>query len=89
MCSQTSAPLREGKAAAGDYELLEYLCGSCRTRATRRLPRPLYQLLTLAENGLWIDGDRAESASHAPGLRAPDYITVELRALTIDDLHLT
>jgi AraC-like DNA-binding protein len=89
-----SAPLRAGtKLRAGDYELLEYLCGSCRTLgdSTACLGR-YYPLLIAAENEIWIDGDRAESRFRiAPGLRAPDYIHEFALAsnFTMTILHLS
>ena len=72
-----SAPLRAGmKLQLGDYELLEYLCGSCATlgESIACLGR-YYPLLIAAEHDLWIEGDRAEARFRiAPGLPAPDSI---------------
>lgn len=70
-----SAPLRAGtKLQLGDYELLEYLCGSCKTlgESIACLGR-YYPLLIAAEHELWIEGERAEARLRiAPGLDAPD-----------------
>jgi AraC-like DNA-binding protein len=72
-----SAPLRAGlKLQRGDYELLEYLCGSCNTlgESIACLGR-YYPLLIAAEHELVVDGDRAEARFRiAPGLEAPDAI---------------
>jgi AraC-like DNA-binding protein len=72
-----AAPLRAGlKLQRGDYELLEYLCGSCSTlgESSACLSR-YYPLLIAAEHELHIEGDRAESRFRiAPGLAAPDAI---------------
>ena len=72
-----SAPLRAGtKLQRGDYELLEYLCGSCATlgESIACLGR-YYPLLIAAEHELWIEGERAEARFRiAPGLEAPDAI---------------
>jgi len=68
-----SAPLRAGAMLqAGDYELLEYLCGSCGTlgESIACLGR-YYPLLIGAEHTLFVDGDRAEARFRiAPGLEA-------------------
>jgi AraC-like DNA-binding protein len=70
-----SAPLRAGtKLQLGDYELLEYLCGSCSTlgESIACLGR-YYPLLIAAELELWVEGGRAEARFRiAPGLEAPD-----------------
>jgi AraC-like DNA-binding protein len=72
-----SAPLRAGaKLQRGDYELLEYLCGSCNTLGDSIvcLGR-YYPLLIAAELELVRDGERAEARFRiAPGLPAPDAI---------------
>jgi AraC-like DNA-binding protein len=72
-----SAPLRAGiKLQRGDYELLEFLCGSCNTlgESIACLGR-YYPLLIAAESTLFIEGDRAEARFQiAPGLEAPDVI---------------
>jgi AraC-like DNA-binding protein len=72
-----SAPLRAGiKLQRGDYELLEYLCGSCNTlgESIACLGR-YYPLLIAAESTLFIEGERAEARFQiAPGLEAPDVI---------------
>jgi AraC-like DNA-binding protein len=72
-----SASLRAGtKLQPGDYELLEYLCGSCNTlgESIACLGR-YYPLLIAAELELWIEGERAEARFRiAPGLAAPDSI---------------
>src|SRR3954467_8374256 len=70
-----AAALRAGmRLQRGDYELLEYLCGSCNTlgESIACLGR-YYPLLIDAEHELWIEGDRAEARFRiAPGLEAPD-----------------
>lgn len=70
-----AAPLRAGtKLKPGDYELLEYLCGSCATLgdSIRCLAR-YYRLLIAAELELVVSGGRAEARFRiAPGLPAPD-----------------
>jgi AraC-like DNA-binding protein len=72
-----SAPLRAGmKLQRGDYELLEYLCGSCNTlgESIACLGR-YYPLLISAEHSLAIEGDRAETRFRiAPGIEAPDVL---------------
>jgi AraC-like DNA-binding protein len=72
-----SASLRAGtKLQPGDYELLEYLCGTCSTlgESIACLGR-YYPLLIAAELDLWIEGERAEARFRiAPGLPAPDSI---------------
>ncbi len=72
-----SAPLRAGmRLQRGDYELLEYLCGSCNTLAeSSACLSHYYPLLISAELELHVEGDRAESRFRiAPGLEAPDAI---------------
>ena len=72
-----SAPLRAGlRLQRGDYELLEYLCGTCQTlgESIACLGR-YYPLLIAAEHELHVEGDRAESRFRiVPGLEAPDAI---------------
>lgn len=72
-----SVPLRAAtKLRYGDYELLEYLCGSTRTlgESIACLGR-YYPLLIAAEEELVIHGARAEARFRiAPGLEAPDCI---------------
>lgn len=72
-----SAPLRAGlKLQLGDYELLEYLCGSCATlgESIACLGR-YYPLLISAEFELAVEGERAEARFRiSPGLQAPDSI---------------
>jgi AraC-like DNA-binding protein len=72
-----SAPLRAGmKLQRGDYELLEYLCGSCNNlgQSIACLGR-YYPLLISAEHELWVEGDRAETRFRiSDGLDAPDAI---------------
>lgn len=72
-----SAPLRAGlKLQLGDYELLEYLCGTCATlgESIACLGR-YYPLLISAEHDLVVEGDRAEARFRiTPGLEAPDSI---------------
>jgi AraC-like DNA-binding protein len=72
-----SAPLRAGmKLLRGDYELLEYLCGSCSTlgESIACLGR-YYPLLIAAEHALFIEGDRAEARFQiVAGIEAPDVI---------------
>lgn len=88
-----SAPLRAGtKLQAGDYELLEYLCTTCRTlgECIACLGR-YYPLLIAADYDLVIEGDRAEAHFRiAPGLRAPDAINEFAMAsnLTMAALHV-
>ncbi|HEX4354211.1 MAG TPA: AraC family transcriptional regulator ligand-binding domain-containing protein [Polyangiales bacterium] len=73
----SSAPVRAGmKLQRGDYELLEYLCGSCNTlgESIACLGR-YYRLLIAAEHTLFVEGDRAETRFQiAPGLAAPEAI---------------
>jgi len=88
-----SAPLRAGtKLQFGDYELLEYLCGSCRTLgdSIACLGR-YYPLLIDAEHELRVQGDRAEARFRiAPGLAAPDAMHEFALAsnFTMSALHL-
>ncbi|HET6335437.1 MAG TPA: AraC family transcriptional regulator ligand-binding domain-containing protein [Polyangiales bacterium] len=89
----TSAPLRAGtKLNLGDYELLEYLCCTCRTLGeTIACLGKYYPLLIAAEYEAVIEGDRAEVRFRiAPGLRAPDSINEFAVAsnLTMAALHL-
>jgi AraC-like DNA-binding protein len=89
----SSAPLRAGtKLALGDYELLEYLCTSCRTLGeTIVCLGRYYPLLIAAEYAVVIEGDRAEVRFRiAPGLRAPDCLNEFAVAsnLTMAVLHL-
>ena len=89
----TAAPLRAGtRLQLGDYELLEYLCGSCNTlgESIACLGR-YYPLLIAAEYDLVIEGDRAEARFRImPGLRAPDELNEFALAsnLTMAALHL-
>jgi AraC-like DNA-binding protein len=72
-----SAALRAGlKLQRGDYELLEYLCGSCDTLGTSiACLSQYYPLLIAAELTLVVDGERAETRFRiSPGLTAPDTI---------------
>lgn len=89
----SAAPLRAGtRLQLGDYELLEYLCSSCRTlgESIACLGR-YYPLLIAAEYDLAIEGDRAEARFRImPGLRAPDELNEFALAsnLTMAALHL-
>ncbi len=89
----SSAPLRAGtKLQLGDYELLEYLCCSCRTlgESIACLGR-YYPLLIAADYDLVIEGDRAEGRFRIhEGLRAPDELNEFALAsnLTMAALHL-
>jgi AraC-like DNA-binding protein len=91
---EPSASLRAGtRLQLGDYELLEYLCGSCNTlgESIACLGR-YYPLLIAAEHDLWIEGERAEARFRiAPGLAAPDSIHEFGLAsnLTMCALHVT
>ena len=75
MLDDPSASLRAGtKLQPGDYELLEYLCGTCGTlgESMACLGR-YYALLAPAELETVVDGERAEARFRiAPGLDAPD-----------------
>jgi AraC-like DNA-binding protein len=88
-----SAPLCAGsRLHFGDYELLEYLCCTCRTlgESIACLGR-YYPLLIAAEYELVIEGDRAEGRFRiAPGLHAPDCLNEFALAsnLTMGALHL-
>ncbi|MFI5308824.1 MAG: AraC family transcriptional regulator ligand-binding domain-containing protein [Polyangiales bacterium] len=88
-----SAPLRAGtKLQFGDYELLEYLCGSCGTlgESIACLGR-YYPLLINAEHELRVEGERAEARFRiAPGLAAPDAMHEFALAsnFTMSALHL-
>ena len=94
LLDDTSAPLRAGtKLQLGDYELLEYLCCSCRTLGeTIACLGRYYPLLIAAEYALVIDGDRAEGRFRImEGLRAPDELNEFALAsnLTMAALHLS
>jgi AraC-like DNA-binding protein len=70
-----SAALRAGlKLQRGDYELLEYLCGSCNTLGESiQCLSHYYPLLIEAELELLCEGDRAELRYRiAPGLVSPN-----------------
>ena len=70
-----SAPLRAaGKLQLGDYELLEYLCGTTATLGESiACVGRYYPLLIAAEHELHVEGERAEARFRiAPGLAAPD-----------------
>ncbi|HKU37215.1 MAG TPA: AraC family transcriptional regulator ligand-binding domain-containing protein [Polyangiales bacterium] len=88
-----AAPLRAGtKLHVGDYELLEYLCGTCRTlgESIACLGR-YYPLLIAAEYELVIEGERAEGRFRiADGLRAPECLNEFALAsnFTMAALHL-
>lgn len=72
-----SAPLRAGtKLRPGDYELLEYLCGSCSTLGeSMACLGHYYPLLIAAEHEVCVEGDRAEARFRiAEGLEAPTSI---------------
>lgn len=93
MVGDTSAPLRAGtKLQVGDYELLEYLCCSCRTLGeTIACLGRYYPLLIAAEYELAVEGDRAEARFRiAAGLRAPDELNEFALAsnLTMAALHV-
>ena len=69
-----AAALHAGlKLQRGDYELLEYLCGSCATLGTSiRCLAHYYPLLISAELDLVTQGERAEMRYRiTPGLAAP------------------
>jgi AraC-like DNA-binding protein len=93
LLDDTSAPLRAGtKLQLGDYELLEYLCCSCRTLGeTIACLGRYYPLLIAAEYELAIEGDRAEGRFRImEGLRAPEELNEFALAsnLTMAALHL-
>lgn len=74
VANDPSAALRAGlKLQRGDYELLEYLCGSCDTLgASIACLARYYPLLISAELELIKDGQRAELRYRiTPGLAAP------------------
>lgn len=73
-----SSAVRAGlKLQRGDYELLEYLCGSCKTlgKSIECLTH-YYPLLIEAQLSMVIEGDRAELRyAMAPGLESPAAMT--------------
>lgn len=91
-----SAAVRAGlKLQRGDYELLEYLCGSCSTLAQSiQVLGKYYPLLIEAELSLVQQGERAELQYRlAPGLAAPpamnEFALASNFAMSILHLDLT